>query len=272
MIRRLPPVAFCALVLLGCRRSGADAPPLTPEARTAVASSSVASGPRLDATRALATSSADTPLSSKWHIVVVSKSAISIDAGPPIVTLPFGETRNGFYIAPLGDVLRAIDHGHELAFAFDPATPYQLVTETLYTAAMTEITSFHLAVRRNGASTEFVSQPSSAANAQDASLGLFVLVGDAGTSIRVRGAYVGPGCELPRPNAVELSRKGVFDVEGLAACAAKLRARYPESDPRVVLGAGPSIPWQSIVRVADALRASADGTPLFPKVEWGVPR
>ncbi|WP_394841516.1 hypothetical protein LZC95_31130 [Pendulispora brunnea] len=259
------------LFLLGCSSSRTTTPPLSKNAREAI-SVSAASSPRgLGSDTVVASSSAETPLSTKWHIVIVSRAAISIDAGPPIVRLPFAEARDGIYIAPLGEVLRAMDHGHELVFAFDPATPYQLVIQTLYTASVTEVTKFHLAVRRNGSPTEFVSRASPATGAGNApSLGLVVLVSDEGASIRVRGGYIGANCALPRENASALMAKGVFDMGSLAACAGKLRARYPEAEDRVIIGAAPSLKWETLVRVADALRATGDGIPLFPSVEWAV--
>jgi len=268
-------IPFVTVILFGCTASRSGAPPLSPDAGRAISASAEKPRPHLGAETHVPSSSAETPLSSKWHIVIVSKTAISVDAGPPIVTLPVGELRDGLYIAPLGDVLRAMDHGHDLAFAFEPSTSYELVTQTLYTAGMTGMTAFHLVVRRNGAATEFVSHPSPLVTVTDApsSLRLVVsLASDGGISMRVRGVYVGPGCALPPPKGAELPPKGTFDRDGLAACAAKLRARYPEAEERVVIGAAPSVIWQDVVRMADALRASADGTPLFPDVEWGAAR
>lgn len=265
-------------------------PAKPPSAGTAAAVASVPSsdGPRWpDLT--LAASSERSPPPQGVPIVVVSRRAIHLDRGPMLVPLPADPDarrhgvdarykRSGpkdLVVAPLADALRA-QRGTEAAFAFDAATPFRLVVETLFTATQVEKTTFHLLVAHGeGLAAIPLRPPRRAGDLPDgpASLGLTVLLVTDGIGLKARGGNVMPGCSDVGPGLSFPRVAGKHDYAGLQGCVAKLRAVTGLTDERsVTVAANPDVPFGDLIQAIDHVRRSSTGAPLFTDVGLGIAR
>jgi len=119
------------------------------------------------------------------------------------------------------------------------------------------------------------------AKIQEESLNLTVIIASDGYFIKGRSASIAEGCNgigggrptVPRvPASQNESFDGKkYDVAALQKCARKLKEEVPnaEAEQQVMVTANPTIPFQEIVRVMDAVRKDAKGE-LFPNVVFTV--
>jgi biopolymer transport protein ExbD len=107
---------------------------------------------------------------------------------------------------------------------------------------------------------------------QDKALGLTVLIVDDGFSLKAAGGNVAPGCQGPGPGLAIPNRGAAHDFTGLTACAARLKRSSPDfsAETQVFLGANPGTDYQTLISTIDALRVAADGSTLFPDVNFKV--
>lgn len=104
-------------------------------------------------------------------------------------------------------------------------------------------------------------------------LNLTVLIVNEGFSLKAAGGNVSPGCAAGGQGLAVPKRGGRYDLEGLRACAAKLKASNPAfaDEQQVFLSANPGTEYQVIIDVMDALRTDPKTLePLFPSVNFKV--
>ena len=99
-----------------------------------------------------------------------------------------------------------------------------------------------------------------------------IIVGD-GVTMKAAGGNIGPGCE-PGAGITVPKQGGDYDWASLKACAKKLKDISPdfkeETDIKILADNGTA--YQVIVQAMDAVRETTDGEPLFPDVNFSVPR
>jgi biopolymer transport protein ExbD len=234
-------------------------------------------------------------------VVVVSTSAILLD-GTQILRLPSraelvvagveakhkrGGNRNDLYIVTLGDALLAIRasdktarHGalNSATVVADPSTPYRLLLEVLFTLGQSEFGGYHLMALGATGSTRSTTPPSlaKAYEGQPGSGGALTLkvwITDAGIAVKTSAGNVAPGCTREGPGLTLPRTDAGHDLEGLSACAERLKGARPElsEEREVLLAANASIDFATTLSVMDALRERG-GKELFPDVHFGVAR
>ena len=105
-------------------------------------------------------------------------------------------------------------------------------------------------------------------------LNLSVLITSEGHAIKTSAGNVAPGCQGAGPGLAVPMRAGKYDFEGLNACAGSLKQASSEfeEENQVFLSANPGIDYQTLVHTIDAVRATKQGDPLFPDVNFQVAR
>jgi len=105
-------------------------------------------------------------------------------------------------------------------------------------------------------------------------LNLTVLIVNDGFSLKASGGNIAPGCQGPGPGIAIPMKNGKYDLEGLTACADRLKKSSPDfsDENQVYITANPGTDYQTIVDVIDALRSNAQGDVLFDNVNFKVPR
>jgi biopolymer transport protein TolR len=78
---------------------------------------------------------------------------------------------------------------------------------------------------------------------------------------------IGGGLAVPR-------RGNAFDYAGLSACLLKLKSssEFFSAGEQAYITANPGVDYQTIIDTTDAVRAGPRGEPLFPEINFRVPR
>jgi len=78
---------------------------------------------------------------------------------------------------------------------------------------------------------------------------------------------VGSGLAVPR-------RGNAFDYAGLSACLLKLKSSsgFFAASEQAYITADPGVDYQTIIDTTDAVRAGPGGEPIFPEINFRVPR
>lgn len=105
-------------------------------------------------------------------------------------------------------------------------------------------------------------------------LNLSVLITSEGHAIKTSSGNVAPGCQGAGPGLAVPLRNGKYDFARLNECTARLKtvATAFEEETQVFLSANPGIDYQTLVSTIDAVRATQQGKPLFPDVNFQVAR
>lgn len=105
-------------------------------------------------------------------------------------------------------------------------------------------------------------------------LNLSVLITSEGHSIKTSKGNVAPGCSRAGSGLAIPKKRGSYDFASLTECARKLKQASPEfqEETQVFLSANPGIDYQTLVTTIDAVRETARGEALFPKVNFQVAR
>jgi hypothetical protein len=246
----------------------------------------------------LATSTVDTPATKGIPVVVVSKTAISLEGGAQLADIPPSAGADGLdakymrggardmFIKPLGDALSANMSPPEVAFAFDGSTPYRLVSEVLYTAGNSKVTGDHLLADGQGRVVEVVVHPphlmmpvgfggASGKIGDLPALALNFIIAPEGITITAGGRNVAPGCMSFGVGAPTVpAGKGVWDSALLGLCVAALKGASPAfaGEKQAVITTGGTTPWSEVMRVADVIRKDKSGAPMLTDVVFGVAR
>jgi biopolymer transport protein ExbD len=246
----------------------------------------------------LATSTVDAPATKGIPVVVVSRTAISLEGGAQLADVPPSAGTDGLdakymrggardmFIKPLGDALSANMSPAEVAFAFDASTPYRVVSEVLFTAGQSKVTGDHLLADGQGHVVEVVVHPphmmlpagfggASGKIGDLPALALNVRIAAEGVTITAGGRIVAPGCMSFGVGAPTVpAGKGVWDSALLGLCVAALKGASPSfaAEKQVVITADGTTPWSDVMRAADVLRKDRSGAPMLTDVVFGVAR
>jgi hypothetical protein len=245
----------------------------------------------------LAHSVSDASPPASMPVVVVSKTALSLEGGPQLADIGPTAGTDGFdakyrraphdlFLKPLGDALASKGGVTDVGFAFDAETPYLVIGQVLLTAAQSRVATDHLLAAGAGHLVDIVLRPPRSAPAATAGVGdtvaslpmlaLSVVVSDHGVMVHAGGRNVLPGCTSLGAGGftVPADAQGAWDPALLNRCAVTLKTASPAfaNETQVVVSGLGTTPWQSIVRLADLLRADPKGAPLFPDVILGVAR
>ena len=111
-------------------------------------------------------------------------------------------------------------------------------------------------------------------NIESTALNLTVLIVEEGFSIKASGGNVASGCETVGAGLAVPKKGGQYDYAELTRCVAKLKRSNPDfsEENQAFISANPGTPYQDIVHVADALRATEKGDVLFDQINFKVPR
>ena len=112
------------------------------------------------------------------------------------------------------------------------------------------------------------------AEMESTALNLTVLIVDDGFSIKASGGNVAPGCDSVGSGLAVAKKGGQYDYDELNRCVAKLKRSNPDfaSENQAFISANPGTPYQDVIHVADALRATPSGAVLFDQINFKVPR
>lgn len=108
------------------------------------------------------------------------------------------------------------------------------------------------------------------------SLSLNIIVIDKGFIVSAFGQRIGEGCQGPG-SGVAVGLTGApqdYDYATLKECTNRLKHQVEEAadETAATLTANKDIPFQVIISTMDAIRRADDGTPLFPDINFGVPK
>jgi hypothetical protein len=246
----------------------------------------------------LAPSTVAAPATKGIPVVVVSKTAISLEGGAQLADIPPSAGTDGLdakymrggardmFITPLGDALSANRSPPEVGFAFDASTPYRVVSEVLYTAGQSKVSGDHLLADGQGHVVEVVVHPPhmmmpvgfggvSGKIGDLPALALNVRLAADGITITAGGRNVAPGCLSFGVGAPTVpAGKGVWDPALLGMCVAALKGASPPfaAEKQVVITADGTTPWSEVMRVADVLRKDKSGAPMLTDVVFGIAR
>jgi biopolymer transport protein TolR len=109
---------------------------------------------------------------------------------------------------------------------------------------------------------------------ESTALNLTVFIVNDGFSIKASGGNVAPGCAGVGPGLAIPRRQGEYDYGALNACVTRLKRSNPDfaAERQAFITANFGTPYQEVVHVADALRTSATGEPLFDEINFKVSR
>jgi len=109
---------------------------------------------------------------------------------------------------------------------------------------------------------------------ESSALNLTVIIVNDGFSIKASGGNVAPGCAGVGPGLAIPRRGGEYDYAGLNTCVARLKHANADfaTERQAFINANPGTPYQEVVHVADALRASPSGEVLFDEINFKVSR
>lgn len=108
----------------------------------------------------------------------------------------------------------------------------------------------------------------------ETSLNLTVIIVNDGFSIKASGGNVASGCNGVGSGLAVPKNGSRYDYDALNRCVSKLKGSNPEfeDETQAFISANPGTPYQEVVNVADALRSTPQGDPLFPDINFKVPR
>ncbi|HEY3234341.1 MAG TPA: biopolymer transporter ExbD [Polyangiaceae bacterium] len=112
------------------------------------------------------------------------------------------------------------------------------------------------------------------ADIKSEALNLTVLVVNDGFSIKAAGGNVAPGCQGPGAGIAIPKQGGKYDYRALNRCVSSLKNSSADfkDENQVYITANPGTPYEIIIGVIDAVRATRSGELLFDKVNFKVPR
>jgi biopolymer transport protein TolR len=112
------------------------------------------------------------------------------------------------------------------------------------------------------------------ANIESAALNLTVIIVNDGFSIKAAGGNVAPGCQDRGSGLAVPKLNGKYDYAALTKCVARLKHSNPDfrDENQVFLSANPGTPYQDLIDVIDAVRATPEGEVLFDEVNFKVTR
>jgi biopolymer transport protein TolR len=103
-------------------------------------------------------------------------------------------------------------------------------------------------------------------------LNLTVFIVNEGFSLKASGGNVAPGCQGIGAGITIPKKGGKYDYDSLTECAARLKNASPDfrDENQAYITANPGTDYQTVIDVIDALRATAQGEPLFDNVNFKV--
>ncbi len=112
------------------------------------------------------------------------------------------------------------------------------------------------------------------ANIESAALGLVVMIVNDGFSIKAAGGNVASGCQDRGPGIAVPKLNGKYDYPALTKCVARLKHSNPDfnDEHQAYVAANPSTPYQDLIDVIDAVRATPEGETLFDEINFKVPQ
>lgn len=101
-----------------------------------------------------------------------------------------------------------------------------------------------------------------------------IIVVSEGFAIKTADGNVGTGCNRLGSGLAVPRRGSAFDYAGLSACLEKLKSESEDMAAldQAFITANPDIDYQTIISTTDAVRADPQGDPLFPEINFRVPR
>jgi biopolymer transport protein TolR len=106
---------------------------------------------------------------------------------------------------------------------------------------------------------------------QSEALNLTVFIVNDGFALKASGGSIAPGCNGQGPGITIPIANGKYDYASLTSCANKLKQKFEEED-QVYITASPGTEYHILISVIDALRQTANGTPMFANVNFKVMR
>lgn len=98
-----------------------------------------------------------------------------------------------------------------------------------------------------------------------------LMVVNEGFAIKTASGNVSSGCEAVGAGVAVPKRGGDYDYVALGACMQRLK-QEAGLETQAFVTANPTVEYQVIIAVLDAVRATPAGEPLFPDVSFQVPR
>ena len=101
-----------------------------------------------------------------------------------------------------------------------------------------------------------------------------ILVVDGGFAIKTADGNLSTGCDGTGSGLAVPQRGNDYDYAGLSACLLKLKrsAKFLATAEQAYITASPGIDYQTIIGTTDAVRTGPNGEPLFPEINFRVPR
>jgi biopolymer transport protein TolR len=101
-----------------------------------------------------------------------------------------------------------------------------------------------------------------------------VVVVAEGFAIKIAEGNLRAGCDGIGSGLAVPRRGNAFDYAGLSACLLKLKSssEFFSAGEQAYITANPGVDYQTIIDTTDAVRAGPRGEPLFPEINFRVPR
>jgi biopolymer transport protein TolR len=95
-----------------------------------------------------------------------------------------------------------------------------------------------------------------------------------GFAIKIAEGNVRTGCDGIGSGLAVPRRGNAFDYAGLSACLLKLKSssEFFSASEQAYISANPGVDYQTIIDTTDAVRAGPRDEPLFPEINFRVPR
>jgi hypothetical protein len=207
------------------------------------------------ATLVLPSSTTAVPADADLPTVILTKKMLLLSGAPlDHVALPLGiESMDGNLIVPLRDWLKKTPHEHDVAVAIDGSSRSSLAMEVLATCLDAGITTFHVAVTREGT----VEQIPLAFGRPDpaGARALVASVFGGGVILKVPEGALGPACGT-LGGGVAVSRvDGIIDRPLLSRCVALAHKDHRTNVASVLVTR--DTPFADVVTLLDAIRKDA---------------
>jgi hypothetical protein len=220
--------------------------------------------------------------------LTVTRAAIfGRDPARPVVVLPADlssgadarDKRSGatdLYIVPLAQeaaAAPAMATRHRAAIDFDPATPYRVMIEVLFTLGQSEVQVYELRRLDDPTRSLFVSPPRLERASPEAArrrLGLTAFLLADGISLKTMVGNIAPGCAgVGAGLTFRRGADGRIPTGPLEACLRQIKATAPD-EGEITVTASPALGAGEILDLVDVMRGGEDE--LFPIVRFGVAR
>jgi biopolymer transport protein ExbD len=196
------------------------------------------------------------------------------EPGRPFVIVPLLKAAQAYHdkaVATLGE-----DAAMNAIVIAEPATPYRLVVEILFTLGQAGLAKYHLMILQSSkapsardATPSLSPLPPIAMHGSTETLDLKLRIGDDGVSFSTKAGPVGAGCKRNAPGVAAPKRGAAHDLMAVRRCAQRIKSEASEETAITITATG-ATRYETVILTMDAVRTDGN-VELFPSVNFGPP-